>query len=209
MTFLPRPPRGKSAHGREEERTPVSLRPATDCRGLARSALPTLAHLAVWQKPRHALLAPSFARLRKRRALVAERIVADLTLDTALDAGYEHLDTARRYGNESDIGKAISIAGVRREDIFLTSKVWWTDLEPNKVLTSISQSIEDLGTEYLDLALIHWPNPAVNLAETLDAFAQAKAKGWVRNIGVSNFPSALLKEALDLSLTPIAALQCE
>ncbi|UPJ54405.1 aldo/keto reductase [Bradyrhizobium sp. 200] len=130
-------------------------------------------------------------------------------VQAALEAGYEHIDTASRYGNEEAIGAAIARAGVSRSQLFLTSKVWWTDLEPGKLLSSIKRSVESLGSEYLDLALIHWPNPAVELSKTLGAMAEAKAKGLVRNIGVSNFPSRTLLEALQVSSEPIAALQCE
>lgn len=127
----------------------------------------------------------------------------------ALEVGYKHIDTASRYGNEEAIGKAIARSGVPRSQLFLTSKVWWTDLEPVKLLDSIKRSVEALGSEYLDLALIHWPNPAVELSKTLAAMAEAKAGHLIRNIGVSNFPSCTLLEALQVSGESIAALQCE
>ncbi|WP_271553221.1 aldo/keto reductase [Bradyrhizobium sp. CCBAU 45394] len=127
----------------------------------------------------------------------------------ALEAGYEHIDTASRYGNEEAIGKAIARAGIARSQLFLTSKVWWTDLEPERVLASVQRSVEYLGCEYLDLLLVHWPNPAVELSKTLSTMAEAKAMGLIRNIGLSNFPSRTLLEAVQLSSEPIAALQCE
>lgn len=130
-------------------------------------------------------------------------------VNAALEAGYEHIDTASRYENEAAIGRAVAASGVPRSKIFLTSKVWWNDLQPQKLRDSIARSIDALGSGYLDLALIHWPNPAVPLQETLDALAEAKARGHVKRIGVSNFPSVLLERALEVSAEPIAALQCE
>lgn len=127
----------------------------------------------------------------------------------ALEAGYEHIDTAGRYGNEEAIGQGIARAGVARSRLFLTSKVWWTDLEPKRVLASVKRSVDSLGCDYLDLLLVHWPNPAVELSNTLSAMAEAKAMGLVRNIGLSNFPSRALSKAVQLSSEPIAALQCE
>ncbi|MCK1303763.1 aldo/keto reductase [Bradyrhizobium sp. 24] len=127
----------------------------------------------------------------------------------ALEAGYEHIDTASRYGNEEAIGKAIARGGVARSQLFLTSKVWWTDLEPERVLASVKRSVESLDCEYLDLLLVHWPNPEVDLKKTLAAMAEAKAMGVIRNIGLSNFPLRTLSKAVQLSCEPIAALQCE
>ncbi|HEY0295277.1 MAG TPA: aldo/keto reductase [Bordetella sp.] len=133
----------------------------------------------------------------------------EAAIDAALAAGYRHIDTARRYGNEALIGRVLKARRVEREQLFITSKVWWTDLAYDDALRSIGESVARLDCAYLDLALIHWPNPAVPLKDTLAAFARAKAQGLVRHIGVSNFPTALLREALAVSGEPIVANQCE
>ncbi|MDA3875159.1 MAG: aldo/keto reductase [Kiritimatiellae bacterium] len=114
----------------------------------------------------------------------------------ALDIGYRHVDTARMYENEDEVGRGIRKASVDRGDIFLTSKIWREHLDPDQLTRELQNSLRDLQTDYLDLLLIHWPNPDIPLSATLDAMMTAKEKGYIRNLGVSNFPSALLKEAV-------------
>lgn len=115
----------------------------------------------------------------------------------ALEIGYRHVDTARMYGNEAEVGRGIRESSVNREDIFLTSKIWREHLDPDNLGRELQSSLEDLQTEYLDLLLIHWPNPDIPLSATLDVMVEMKEKGYIRNLGVSNFPSALLKQALE------------
>jgi diketogulonate reductase-like aldo/keto reductase len=124
-----------------------------------------------------------------------------------LDAGYTHVDTAEGYRNEAEIGDAI--AGDVREDLFLTSKVLAKNLDYESVLESCEASLEKLGTDYLDLYLIHWPNPAISLRETLDAMATLHDQGKVRNVGVSNFSAYQLSCAHHISDVPIAVNQIE
>jgi 2,5-diketo-D-gluconate reductase B len=119
-------------------------------------------------------------------------------IETALDIGYRHLDTAQSYDNETEVGQALRNSGVPREDVFLTTKVWRDDLRYRAVLRALDGSLRALRTDYVDLLLVHWPNEAVELEETLDAFQEARARGKTRLIGVSNFPPALLERALDL-----------
>jgi 2,5-diketo-D-gluconate reductase B len=119
-------------------------------------------------------------------------------IETALDAGYRHLDTARAYDNEAEVGRALRASGVPREDVFLTTKVWRDDLRYRAVLREADESLRLLRTDYVDLLLVHWPNEDVELEETLDAFQEVRARGKARLIGVSNFPPALLEKALDL-----------
>lgn len=116
---------------------------------------------------------------------------------TALDLGYRHIDTADLYGNEAEIGRALRAAGVAREALFLTTKVPPGKLEPQAVLRAAAASLERLGTPYVDLLLVHWPNRAVPLGETLAAFAELRAQGKARHIGVSNFSVALLRAAVE------------
>lgn len=128
---------------------------------------------------------------------------------TALGLGYRHIDTAALYGNEAEVGAAIHEAGIPRGDIFLTTKVWRDDLRPEALLRSARASLDRLRLDHVDLLLIHWPNAAVPLADTMGALDEACDRGWTRAIGVSNFPVAMLAEARRLARHPILANQCE
>lgn len=112
----------------------------------------------------------------------------------ALKAGYIHVDTASFYKNEAGVGTAIKESGVSREEIFLTSKVWNTEQGYEKTLNSFEASIKRLGTEYLDLYLIHWPTPLHN--ETWKALEKLYKEGYVRAIGISNFTVNHLKDLM-------------
>ncbi len=126
--------------------------------------------------------------------------VAYDAVQLALAAGYRHIDTAQIYGNEADVGRAISASGLARADIFLTSKIWLENLTADKFLPSLTQSLQDLQTDYLDLLLIHWPPAAdgVPMRTYLAELASAKAQGLVRHIGVSNFTIAQLQQAIGI-----------
>ena len=121
----------------------------------------------------------------------------DSVLD-ALDIGYRHLDTAQIYKNEAEVGRALAESAVPREDVFLTTKVWRDQLAPDAVRLSTEESLDKLGTDYVDLLLVHWPNDAVRLEETLEAFLSLREQGRTRLIGVSNFPPALVERALNV-----------
>lgn len=131
------------------------------------------------------------------------------TIRTALDVGYRHIDTAQMYKNEREIGEAIRVSNVSREDIFLTTKIWHTNLAPDDVLQSTEQSLRDLQTPYVDLLLIHWPNPQYDLRKTLEAMLVLRDQGKAMNIGVSNFPLPLLRKANDEIRAPIFCNQVE
>lgn len=126
-----------------------------------------------------------------------DQVVID-SVKHALDLGYRHIDTAQIYGNEAAIGQAIAESGVPRSDLFLTTKVWTEHLAADRLIPSLKDSLAKLRTDHVDLALIHWPSPggAVPLAESLGALAKAKAQGLTRHIGVSNFTTALLRDAI-------------
>ncbi|PSP75232.1 aldo/keto reductase [Halobacteriales archaeon QH_6_68_27] len=126
---------------------------------------------------------------------------------TALDAGYTHIDTAEGYRNEAEIGRAI--ADCDRDDVFLTSKVLAKNLDYDSLIESCEASLDRLGTDYLDLYLIHWPNPAISLRESLDAMGTLHDEGLVRNVGVSNFSAYQLSCAHHISDVPIAVNQIE
>ena len=126
---------------------------------------------------------------------------------TALDAGYAHVDTAEGYHNEAAVGDAL--AGYDRESVFLTSKVLPKHLHYDSLVEACEDSLERLGTDYLDLYLIHWPNPAVSVRESLQAMASLRDRGLVRNVGVSNFSAYQLSTAHHVSPVPIAVNQVE
>ncbi|MFU8869910.1 aldo/keto reductase [Natronococcus sp.] len=126
---------------------------------------------------------------------------------TALEAGYTHIDTAEGYHNEAVIGDVL--AEYDREDVFLTSKVLPKNLDYESLIRSCEASLERLGTDYLDLYLIHWPNPAISLRESLQAMARLHDRGLVRNVGVSNFTAYQLSCAHHITDVPIAVNQIE
>jgi 2,5-diketo-D-gluconate reductase A len=109
-------------------------------------------------------------------------------VEEALAVGYRHLDTAAVYGNEAGVGAAIDASGVRREDVFLTTKLWNSEQGYDSTLRAFEKSIERLGTGHVDLYLIHWPQPGRDLfLDTWRAFERIKEEGGARSIGVSNF----------------------
>ncbi|TPW31198.1 aldo/keto reductase [Pararhizobium mangrovi] len=127
----------------------------------------------------------------------------------ALAAGYRHIDTAIMYGNEEEVGKAIAGSSLARDDVFLTSKVWYTDIGPGDLERAAEASLGRLGVETLDLLLIHWPNPQIPLADSIGALNRARERGLARHIGVSNFTIGMLEEAVELSDAPIVCNQVE
>jgi len=131
------------------------------------------------------------------------------TVLAALKAGYRHIDTARKYGTESAVGEAMRASDLPRQDIFLTTKVSHENLRPADFAKSVDESLAALGVDYLDLLLVHWPNPAIALSETMPALADAKRRGLARHIGVANFNIALLDEAVRLCPEPLVALEAE
>jgi len=127
----------------------------------------------------------------------------------ALRAGYRHLDAARKYGTEEGVGEGIRIAGVPREALFITTKVSHENLRAVDFARSVEQSLAALGVGHVDLLLVHWPNAAIPLGETMAALARAKRDGLARHLGVANFNIALLDEAIRLCPEPLVTLQAE
>jgi diketogulonate reductase-like aldo/keto reductase len=127
----------------------------------------------------------------------------------ALNAGYRHIDTARKYGTEHVVGGAIRASGIPRSEIFITTKVSHENLRPADFVRSVEQSLKALRTDYADLLLVHWPNPEIGPEEYMPALAKAKREGLARHIGVANFNIALLDRAVALCSEPLAALQAE
>ena len=130
-------------------------------------------------------------------------------VQAAIETGYRHVDTAAMYENERDVGRGIARSGIARSEIFVTTKVWWTDLAAADLRRSAEQSLDRLGLGNVDLLLVHWPSKTVPLAETVAALNAARDDGLTRHIGVSNFPTALLGQAIALSPSPMVANQVE
>ena len=130
-------------------------------------------------------------------------------VEHALAVGYRHVDTAAAYGNEEEVGAGIRVSGMARDDIFVTTKVWPTDLAPADFMKSAEASLKRLGLHQVDLLLIHWPNPAIPLEGTIDALNKARREGLTRHIGVANFTTGLLAEARKLSEAPLVCDQVE
>jgi 2,5-diketo-D-gluconate reductase B len=128
---------------------------------------------------------------------------------TALRLGYRHIDTAWKYGTERGVGEGIRAAGIPREEIFLTTKVSHEYLRADAFARSVEESLKNLGVDFVDLLLVHWPNPEIPLHEPIAALAKAKRQGLTRHIGVANFNITLLDEALRLCPEPLVNLQAE
>ncbi len=120
-------------------------------------------------------------------------------VEQAVRLGYRHFDTAQMYGNEREVGEGIRASGIKREDVFVTTKIAPDNLAPMLLVRSLKESIGALRLGEIDLLLLHWPNKGIPLAETIDALVGVKRDGLVRNIGVSNYTVALLEEATRLS----------
>lgn len=118
------------------------------------------------------------------------------TVKTALDIGYRHIDTAFIYGNEEGVGHGLKESSVKRDDVFLTTKIWNEDLRsgPARVKEACKESLKRLDTEYVDLLLVHWPTG--NYKEYWKSFEELQKEGLTRNIGVSNFTMRMLDELL-------------
>ena len=118
-------------------------------------------------------------------------------VERALALGYRHVDTAQMYANEGEVGRSIRNSSVDREEIFLVTKVRTSSFSHDNVLRSTRESLKKLQTEYVDLLLMHWPNPSVPLGETLGAMRELQEEGSVKHVGVSNFPPSMVEEATE------------
>ncbi|EMA12516.1 aldo/keto reductase [Haloarcula marismortui] len=131
------------------------------------------------------------------------------TVSQALEVGYRHIDTAEYYENQAAIGQALADTAVSRDDLFITTKVWRTNLGYEETKRVARESREKLGLETIDLLLIHWPSRSVPIKETITAMNELQAAGDVRHIGVSNFSVEQLANAREASETPICTNQVE
>lgn len=120
------------------------------------------------------------------------------SVEHALSIGYRHVDTAQMYGNEAEVGAGLATSGVPRGDVFLTTKVWRDRVAPARLGPSVDESLRALGTDYVDLLLLHWPVREIELEAQLAALVAVREAGKARLVGVSNYPAAMLRDALEL-----------
>jgi 2,5-diketo-D-gluconate reductase B len=138
------------------------------------------------------LPSPGFGTFRLKDQTVRDAVA------NALDLGYRHIDTAQIYKNEADVGQVIADSGIARDDIFLTTKVWFDNLDKTEFRPSVEQSLSKLKTSRVDLLLIHWPSPdyEVPMETYLNELRAMQDEGLTRHIGVSNFTISQLNEAI-------------
>ncbi|MCX5570126.1 aldo/keto reductase [Kaistia nematophila] len=127
----------------------------------------------------------------------------------ALEAGFRHFDTAQIYQNEAALGRALAKAGARRDDLFLTTKVWVDNYHPDRFLDSVEESLDRLRVDRVDLLLLHWPGDAVPIAEQIAMLNAVQSAGRTLHVGVSNQTIAQMREAVALSAAPILTNQIE
>src|SRR5262249_9051427 len=135
------------------------------------------------------------------------------TIKTALRLGYRHLDTAERYGNEQWVGEGLQqglpATGLKRDDVAGATTVDWSQLAAGDFEQSVAESLEKLKLPWVDLLLIHWNNPKVPLADSIGSLCAAKKRGQAKHVGVANFTSAMLDEAVKLATEPLVTNQIE
>jgi 2,5-diketo-D-gluconate reductase B len=128
---------------------------------------------------------------------------------TAIEMGYRHIDTAQAYDNEAAVGEGVARADVDREDVFLATKVWTSNLAHEDVLRTAEESLDRLGVSQVDLLYVHWPANEYDPEDTLSAFDQLYDEGLIENVGVSNFEPRHLDEAREILDAPLFANQVE
>ena len=134
------------------------------------------------------------------------------SVKTALEVGYRAVDTAQLYGKEAEVGHAIELSGINRQDLFLTTKIWTENYSAEKLIPSLKESLHKLKTDAVNLTLIHWPAPStgVNITELMQNLLEAKQQGLTEHIGISNFNIELTQQAIEsIGLENIATNQIE
>jgi 2,5-diketo-D-gluconate reductase B len=130
-------------------------------------------------------------------------------VEQALALGYRHIDTAAAYNNEDAVGQALVNSPTPREQIHVTTKVWWDQLHPDAMRHSMERSLKALRSDYVDLFMIHWPTTDWDLPKTIETLVSLKEQGLARNIGVANFPLPLLRKVVEELGAPLSAIQVE
>ncbi|HOO50182.1 MAG TPA: aldo/keto reductase, partial [Alphaproteobacteria bacterium] len=131
------------------------------------------------------------------------------SVSKALEIGYRHIDTAQIYENESEVGQAIAESGIRRSEIFLTTKIWIDNVATGAAQKSVEESLRKLKTDYVDLLLLHWPVKSIPLHKQIRALQTIQDWGMTKMIGVSNYPTALLQKIIDDTDAEIVCNQVE
>jgi len=130
-------------------------------------------------------------------------------VEQALKLGYRHVDTAEMYDNEREVGEGVRASGLKRNDVFVTTKIWPSHFAPRALERAARDCLVRLRLSEVDLLLLHWPNPQIPLQETLGALCKVKRDGLARHIGISNFTVALIDEALQIATEPLVCDQIE
>jgi len=130
-------------------------------------------------------------------------------VEQALRLGYRHIDTSEMYDNEREIGEGVRASGVKRDEVFITTKIWPSHLLPRELERATKESLARMRLTEVDLLLIHWPNAQIPLSETMPALCKMKTIGFAKNIGVSNFTVALIEEAVKHATEPLVTNQIE
>jgi 2,5-diketo-D-gluconate reductase B len=122
---------------------------------------------------------------------------AQAPVESAIALGYRHIDTAAMYDNEAGVGAGIAASGIKRGDLFVTTKVWHDQLAPAAVERAFDTSLRKLKLDYVDLYLVHWPSPDMDMAATLEALMSLRERGLTRAIGVCNFNLPMIRRAVE------------
>jgi len=130
-------------------------------------------------------------------------------VEQSLRLGYRHIDTAEMYDNEREVGEGLHASGIKRGDVFVTTKIWPSHFAPRDLERTARDCLARLRLREVDLLLLHWPNPQIPLSDTLGALCKVKRDGLTRHIGVSNFTVKLVEEAVRLASEPLVCNQVE
>lgn len=130
-------------------------------------------------------------------------------VESALELGYRHLDTAEMYQNEEAVGAAIAASGLVRNQLHLTTKVWHENLQPESIRRALDTSLAKLGVDYVDLYMVHWPSRDMDLGAVMETMQGFLKDGTVRSVGVCNFNMTMLRTAIEEIGAPIACHQIE
>lgn len=131
------------------------------------------------------------------------------TVRYALDVGYRHIDTATRYENEAEVGKALRESGIDRAEIFVATKIRWDQLDPDQIEARTRESLARLGLDHVDLLMPHWPSRSHSNDAVMRAFDRVRSLGLTRHIGLSNFTTPLIREAVAATGDSVLANQVE
>ena len=134
---------------------------------------------------------------------------AQPVVESAIALGFRHIDTAAMYENEAAVGAALAASGVKRAELFVTTKAWHDHLAPDALRRAFDASLDKLRLDYVDLYMIHWPSKDMDMAATLEALMDLRERGLTRAIGVCNFNLPMIRRAVEQIGAPIAVHQVE